>query len=233
MGAKPLGIKLHEPLCLALGEAVLYCASVCDAASDAAAPMAARVVLWLARAGAMGFSFQARPPEPHSRTRHRLRSGLAQVALLSDVIAVSMLPLAAQRIATRAWLALHLAGIRNLWRKLYRPAALREAAAAHPAGAGGPEAYRVERLTIGTLLLTPLLLLAPTLAAFGLLIAALAAVPAAARLTLQRVPAALRALPRWLLASLFSRVEQPRLTRGAWFQPLPGSGALVLRLHLK
>ena len=145
-----------------------------------------------------------------------------------------MLPLAVQRMATRAWLALHLAGIGNLWRKLYRPAALREAAAAQTAAAGGPEAYRVERLTIGTLLLTPLLLLAPTLVAFGLLIAALAAVPAAARLALQRAPAALRAMPLRLLASWFSSRERPRLAKGAWFQPLPRStGTLVLRLHLK
>jgi hypothetical protein len=159
---------------------------------------------------------------------------LPQVALLSDVIALLMLPLAAQRMAARAWLALHLAGIRNLWRKLYRPAALREAAAAQPAGAGGPEAYRVERLTIGTLLLTPLLLLAPTLAAFGLLITALAAAPAAARLALQHAPAALRAMPLKLLTSLFSSREPPPLAKSAWFKPLPRSaGALVLRLHLK
>ena len=146
-----------------------------------------------------------------------------------------MLPLAVQRMATRAWLALHLAGIRNLWRKLYRPAALREAAAAPPAGAGGPEAYRVERLTIGTLLLTPLLLLAPTLGAFGLLVALLAAAPLTARLVLQRAPAALRSITRRLLASFsFPRGRnQPQLTKAAWFQPLPcNAGALVLRLHL-
>lgn len=145
-----------------------------------------------------------------------------------------MLPLAAQRMAVRAWLALHLAGIRNLWRKLYRPAALREAAAAQPAAAGGLEAYRVERLTVGTLLLTPLLVLAPTLAAFGLLIAALAAVPTAARLALQRAPAALRALPLGAVASLFWSREQGGQAKGAWFQPLPctSAGVVVLRLHL-
>ena len=146
---------------------------------------------------------------------------------------MTMLPLAAQRMATRAWLALHLAGIRNLWRKLYRPAALREAAAARPAGAGGLEAYRVERLTIGTLLLTPLLLLAPTLAAFGLLVSLLAAAPFTARLLLRHAPAALRSIPRGLLASFPRRNERPQLTKAAWFQPLPrNAGALVLRLHM-
>ena len=69
MGAKPMGIKLHEPLCQALGEAVLYCVSLCEAASAAAAPMASRLVLWLARAGALGFSFQARPPESQRALR--------------------------------------------------------------------------------------------------------------------------------------------------------------------
>jgi hypothetical protein len=58
MGAKPLGIKLHEPLCLALGEAILYCASVCEAVSDATPLITPRSILWLARAGALGFSFQ-------------------------------------------------------------------------------------------------------------------------------------------------------------------------------
>ena len=58
MGAKPLGIKLHEPLCLALGEAILYCASACEAISDAMALSASHAVVWLARTGALGFSFQ-------------------------------------------------------------------------------------------------------------------------------------------------------------------------------
>ena len=153
---------------------------------------------------------------------------------MSDIIALTMLPLAAQRMATRAWLALHVAGIRNLWRKLYRPAALREAAAARPAGAGGVEAYRVERLTIGTLLLTPLLLLAPTLAAFGLLVTVLAALPFTTRLLLQHAPGALRRIPHRLVASFPQRGDQPQLTKAAWFQPLPcNAGALVLRLHMK
>ena len=156
-----------------------------------------------------------------------------QAALVADIISLTMLPLAAQRMATRAWLSLHLAGIRNLWRKLYRPAALREAAAARPAGAGGPEAYRVERLTIGTLLLTPLLLLAPTLAAFGLLVALLAAVPFTARLLLQHAPTALRRLPRGLAATFPRRLDRQQLATAAWFQPLPrNAGALVLRLHM-
>ena len=58
MSAKPLGIKLHEPLCVALGEAILYCASVCEAVSDVTALVTHSTVLWLARTGALGFSFQ-------------------------------------------------------------------------------------------------------------------------------------------------------------------------------
>ncbi len=136
-----------------------------------------------------------------------------------------------QRAAASAWLALHWAGIGNLWRKLYRPAALREAAAAAPAAGRDREAYRVERLTVGALLLTPLLLLAPTLLAFAALVASLAAVPAAARAALRATPAALRLLPWHQVAALLGRCRAPH-SGGAWFQPVlgGGGGALVLRL---
>ena len=73
MGAKPLGIKLHEPLCMALGEAILYCASVCEPVSDAAALSTPRAVLWLSRAGALGFSLQVCVVWPLRATRPLLR----------------------------------------------------------------------------------------------------------------------------------------------------------------
>jgi hypothetical protein len=143
-----------------------------------------------------------------------------------------MLPLTVQHAAAAAWLALHCAGIGNLWRKLYRPAALREAAAATPAAGGRREAYRVERLTVGALLLTPLLLLAPTLAAFGMLVAALAALPTAACASLRAGAPFCRALP-W--EGLARQLVQPRSTGAdAWFQPISGSaGSLVLRLCVR
>ena len=60
MGAKPLGIKLHEPLCLALGEAVLYCVDVCAAVGEALVPATRPALLVLARAGVLGASLQVR-----------------------------------------------------------------------------------------------------------------------------------------------------------------------------
>jgi hypothetical protein len=154
---------------------------------------------------------------------------------MADCIALLTLPLTVQRAAASAWLALHWAGIKNLWRKLYRPAALREAAAAPPAGGARNEAYRVERLTIGALLLTPLLLLAPTLAAFGALVTALAALPAAARAALRAAPAAVRSLPwSWLAGSLQRPHAATVAAEAAWFQPVSGvAAALVLRLCLR
>jgi hypothetical protein len=170
-------------------------------------------------------------PQPGALTR----AGAPQAALAADALGLLLLPLTIQRAAAAAWLTLHCAGIGNLWRKLYRPAALREAAAAAPAAGGRREAYRVERLTVGALLLTPLLLLAPTLAAFGMLVAALAALPTAARAVLRAGAPACRTLPWESMTRQLVRSLEPRSAGAdAWFQPVSGSaGALVLRLCVR
>lgn len=151
------------------------------------------------------------------------------MALAADAVALLTLPLALQRAAVSGWLSLHWAGISNLWRKLYRPAALREAAAA-PVVGGRREPYRVERLTVGALLLTPLLLLAPTLLAFGALVAALSAVPLTVRAALRALPASVRVLS-W--GEVVGAVACGSCRAAdAWFQPLAGTASSpVLRLH--
>ena len=135
--------------------------------------------------------------------------------------ALLALPLAALRLVASAWLSLHVAGIRNLWRKLYRPTAATQAQT---------EAYRVERLTVGALLLTPLLLLAPTLLVYGGLIAVLAALPAGARAALRTAPALLRSLP-WLRLAI--ALLPQRSSRQSWLQPLACHACRdpVMRLH--
>jgi hypothetical protein len=161
--AKPMGVKLHLPLCESLSDGLRRFAVANAAAGDAVAPHTLPMLRVLARAGALGAS--------------------AQAALLADAVGAVAAPLALLRRLAAAWLTLHAAGIRNLYRKLYRPC-------------GAAEAYRLERLTVGALLLTPLLLLAPTLGAYCAVVTSLAAVPAAARWVLMRAPGVLRSAAR-------------------------------------
>ncbi len=228
-GAKPFGVKLHAPLCEALSVAVLRFAATTAVAGAHAAPLTRPALRVLATCGVAGASMQV-------CTRHELRvqqhrashtCPCAQAALLADALSVLALPLAGLRVVATAWMALHLAGISNLWRKLYRPSA----AGAQPrTGGGGVETYRVERLTVGALLLTPLLLLAPTLAAYGALIAALTALPAGAQAALRATPAALRALPWGRLAATLLMLGGSRRSANAWLEPVPGVAGVV-RLH--
>jgi len=162
-GAKPLGVKLHLPLCESLSDGLSRFAASCDAAGCLAAPYTDPLLRLLSAAGALGVT--------------------AQAALLADAVALATLPLALLRRLAAAWLTLHSAGIRNLYQKLYRPRA-------------AAEAYRLERLTVGALLLTPLMLLAPTLGAYCAIVSCLAAAPAAARAALMRGPRLLRGVLR-------------------------------------
>jgi len=201
LAAKPLGVKLHAPLCEALSVAVLHFAAAVAEAGVLAAPLTRPALRALAWSGALGASLQ--------------------LAMLADALALLALPLAALRLVASAWLSLHVAGIRNLWRKLYRPTAATQAQT---------EAYRVERLTVGALLLTPLLLLAPTLLVYGGLIAVLAALPAGARAALRTAPALLRSLP-WLRLAI--ALLPQRSSRQSWLQPLACHACRdpVMRLH--
>jgi hypothetical protein len=58
MGAKPLGVKLHEPLCLALSQALLSCVAACEAASGISAPVAHCMLRAVVFAGTLGASMQ-------------------------------------------------------------------------------------------------------------------------------------------------------------------------------
>jgi hypothetical protein len=197
LGAKPLGVKLHAQLCQALSAALLHFAQANAAAGTRLAPLASPALRLLAGAG-----------------RLPLLGGLSmQLALLADALLLLGAPLLALRAVAAAWLRLHWAGVTNLWRKLYRPAAQL------------PQAFRMERLTVGSLLLTPLLLLAPTLCAYGAAVASLAAVPLAGRLWLKWASAAGTALPL--------RAAQTPAARPAsvWMEPMSMPGdAQVLRL---
>ena len=101
-----------------------------------------------------------------------------QAALLCDVLALLFLPLTILDALCALWMRVHAAGIRNLYSKLYRP----------QGKAAGRRAFRLERLTVGALLLTPLLALAPTLAAFGACARVLAMPPRAGRGALRGLP---------------------------------------------
>lgn len=153
IAAKPAGVKLHEPLCVALSTALVRFAGACASLNRASA-LARPAVVCLAAAGVAGASMQA--------------------AVLSDVVSLVTLPLEALRLVARRWLRLHVAGLCNLWRKLYR--------------GSGAEAYRVERLTMGALLLAPMVLLAPTLCAYAALVAALSAPCSILRTALRGAP---------------------------------------------
>ena len=200
VGAKPLGVKLHAQLCQALSAALLQFAHANAVAGARLAPLASPAVRLLAASG-----------------RLPLLGGLSiQLAVLADALFILDAPLLALRAVAAAWLRLHWAGVTNLWRKLYRPAAEQ-----HPR----PQAFRMERLTVGSLLLTPLLLLAPTLCAYGAAVAALAAVPLACRALLKGASASRTAL--LLRATRTASYASPP----AWMEPLPGGGAQVMILR--
>ena len=161
-GAQPWGLKLHRPLSEALAEGGAQFARLCATLGAAASPLTPPALARLAWAGPLlGASMQA--------------------ALLCDALSLLFLPLTALDALCAAWLRVHAAGIRNLYLKLYRP---------QHQPVSGRGAYRLERLTVGALLLTPLLALAPTLAAFGACARALAAPPRAARAALRGMPGA-------------------------------------------
>jgi len=188
--AQPLGVKLHPPLCEAFSDAIMVFAKCLSALGRHVTPLTPPALAALCAAGCLGITLQA--------------------ALLADAVGVCALPLYALRAIARAWLALHAAGIRNLYVKLYRPRAQQASR-----DGDGQQRYRMERLTVGALLLTPLLLLAPTLAAYALLVAALAAPPAAARLALRELPSLLDAA-FWRCVVLW----RSGLGREAWLTPV-------------
>lgn len=177
---KPAGVKLHAPLCAGLSAALASFVSACVSLGRLTAPCARPALALVALAGCAGAS--------------------AQLSLASHGASLAGAPLLLLRRCARAWLRLHAAGLRNLWVKLYRP----------QRGAEGPQALRVERLTVGALLLTPMLLLAPTLCAYAAL-AEFAAMPVAvARAALRGAPAAVHAL----------LAPRPHSQPAAWVSPL-------------
>ena len=198
VGAKPLGVKLHAQLCQSLSAALLHFAQANAAAGARLVPLASPAVRVLAGVG-----------------RIPLLGGLSmQLALLADALLLLGAPLLALRAVAAAWLRLHWAGMTNLWRKLYRPAAQLPR----------PQAFRMERLTVGSLLLTPLLLLAPTLCAYGAAVAVLAAVPLAGR-------AWLKGASVGGTACLLRAAQAPeRRPASAWMEPMPGD-TRVMRLR--
>ena len=160
-GARPWGLKLHAPLCEALSEGGAQFSRLCAELGTRTAPLTHPALLWLAWTGpCLGATMQA--------------------ALLCDALALLFLPLTILDALCALWMRVHAAGIRNLYSKLYRPQS-------KPAGL---LTYRLERLTVGALLLTPLLALAPTLAAFGACARVLAMPPRAARAALRGLPGA-------------------------------------------
>jgi len=187
MAARPLGIKLHEPLCASLGALLLHLVHHFSAAGLLLVPVLQPALVLLSRAGVLGIT--------------------AQFSLAADAIALLTLPLLALQALARAWLRLHWAGIFNLWRKLYRPPPSQHVA------------YRVERLTVGALLLTPLLLLVPTLLAYAALVSLMARLGSGAH----------KLLCAALTHCTTPRVRSPKPL--PWFQPLPTAHGVMLRLR--
>ena len=186
MAARPLGIKLHEPLCASLGAFLLNLAHHFSAAGLLLVPGLQPGVVLLSRAGVLGIT--------------------AQFSLAADALALLTLPLLALQALSRAWLRLHWAGISNLWRKLYRPPPSQHVA------------YRVERLTVGALLLTPLLLLAPTLLAYTALVEFMASLGSGAHK---------------LISAALAQCTAPKGAKRSlpWFEPLPSKHGVLLRLR--
>jgi N-acetylglucosaminyl transferase component (Gpi1) len=197
-GAKPLGIKLHAHVCQALSTALLQFAHANAVAGTHAARCTAPALRLLAAAGCLPFL-----------------GGLSmQCALLADMLLLLGLPLMALRAVAFAWLHLHWAGIKNLHHKLYRPPA-----------SSTPPPFRMERLTVGSLLLAPLLLLAPTLCAYGAVVALLAALPIVGGSCVRVAPQS----AAFVLAALLSRLQTRSCAASAWMEPHTHANVMRLR----